>query len=112
MDWLKNPTILMLGGVGVLVVYILFRNKTPPQSSVTSVGDSINTGPFAASNSYLDGNGVQHIVATDPYGNLDGYGSLPPDVNNPQMGQLSSYAGLMSGQYLVPPYGGTTPYYS
>jgi len=105
MDWLKNPTILIMGGLGVVVVFLLFRNKDSGTQDTTTT----NTRPVGGSYSYLDGSGYQHLTATDPNGNLVGYSSLPPDTSNPQPNQLSSYVGSMSGQYLVPPYGGTTP---
>lgn len=113
-DWYKNPTILLMAGAGVLVVFVLSRNKKAASTSTTSSdqGDITNTGPVGGSYSYLDGSGMQHIVATDPNGNLVGYSNLPPDTSNPEPNQLSSYVGSMSGQYLVPPYGGNTPYYA
>jgi len=116
-DWLTNPTILIVGAVGVFAAIILLRNQqsssTPTTSgTVTSLGESASTTPVGQSYQYLDGNGMQHIIATDPNGNLVGYNSLPPGTSMPQTGQMASYVGSMSGQYLVPPYGGSTPYYS
>jgi hypothetical protein len=123
-DWYKNPIFLVVGGVGIFAAFILLRNQngsntTPP---VSSLGDSAATSPLdpsqtamnpvGGSYSYLDGSGMQHIVATDPYGNLVGYSNLPPSTSMPQTNQLSSYVGSMGGQYLVTPYGGTTPSYS
>jgi len=117
MDWFKNPTVLIVGGIGVVVVYFLMKNNSSsstqtanaPSTTSSTQGDLTNTVPVGQSYSYLDGSGYQHIAATDPYGNLIGYNSLPPDTSNPQPNQLSSYVGSMSGQYLVMPYGYTTP---
>jgi hypothetical protein len=107
MDFLKDPKMLLLGGIGVIVVYLLMKNKGSTTSTSTT-SDSNSTTPVGQSYSYLDGSGYQHITATDPNGNLVSYSSLPPDLSNPQPNQLSTYAGSMSNQ--VPyPYGGVTP---
>ena len=122
MDY-KSPTFLIVAGVGLVAAFILLRNKgssAAPQSTTTSTtGDITNTNspqtdvnPVGGSYSYLDGSGMQHIIATDPYGNLVGYSNLPPDIGNPQANELANYVGSMSGNYLLQPYGGTTPYYS
>jgi hypothetical protein len=106
----KSPTVLIVGGIGVIAVFLLMRNNS--SSSTSNTSQTQGTTPVGGSYSYLDGTGMQHITATDPNGNLVGYSNLPPDTSNPQPNQLSSYVGSMSGQYLVSPYGGTTPYYS
>lgn len=115
-DWYKNPIILIVAGVGVFAAYIIMNkgsSATPAQTQdQTQSQQPQQTGVVGGSYQYLDGQGLQHITATDPYGNLVGYSNLPPDMMNPQIGQLSSYVGTMSGQYLVNPYGGTTPMYA
>ncbi|HEY1249250.1 MAG TPA: hypothetical protein VGE97_09700 [Nitrososphaera sp.] len=116
-SWLTNPTVLVVGAVGIFAAIILMRNQqssnTPTTSgTVTSLGNSAATNPVGGSYQYLDGSGFQHIIATDPNGNLVGYNSLPPGTSMPETNQMSSYVGSMSGQYLVAPYGSTTPYYS
>jgi hypothetical protein len=114
-NWLTNPTVLIVGAVGVVAAFILMRNKGSSTTTTTTStqGDITNmTNPVGGSYSYLDGSGMQHITATDPYGNLIGYSNIPPGTSEPQSSQLSTYAGSMSGQYLVAPYGATSPYYS
>ena len=107
-----NPKILIIGGVGLVVVFFLMRNNSSSSASTPPPNTNAVTQPVGGSYSYLDGSGYQHITATDPNGQLVGYSSLPPDTSNPQPNQLATYVGSMSGQYLVPPYGGTTPYYA
>jgi|SRR5215469_797513 len=133
MEFLKNPLVL-IGAGGVVLVLFLMKNQgssqnpttagnlsspnttgaqTPDVSSLSSNGQTA-VNALGGTYSYLDGTGVQHIIATDPYGNLVGYSSLPPGTSNPQPGQLSSSIGMMGGgYYLFPPYGGyTNPIYS
>jgi len=124
MNYLTDPKILLLAGVGLVVVYLLMRNQgttnnpnqfadtSVPTNSLTPQTASSGLNPVGGSYSYMDGTGMQHLIATDPYGNLVGYSNMPPNIGNPESGQLSSYVGSMSGQYLAQPYGGTTPYYS
>jgi len=122
----KNPIFLIVLGVGGFAAYILLKDQgTPttaqqaqPMNSPLNPQGNINNSPDMAINpvggsySYMDGSGAQHIIATDPYGNLVGYSNLPPDTSQPQTNQMASYVGGMSGQYLVPPWGSTSPYYS
>ena len=122
-EWYKNPTILIVGGIALFAGFILLRNQNsaaPSQSATpTNLGQATTltsngqtqTGPVGGTYSYLDGSGQEHIIATDPNGNLASYAALPPSTSMPQAGQLSSAVGNMSGWGIVLPYGGTTPYY-
>ena len=103
-EWYKDPKILIIGGVAIFGMVILLRNQnnttsstSPGITSQTTDPTAMNTGNNAIGGtySYLDGSGVQHIIATDPNGNLVNYAALPPDTGNPQVGQLSSYVGSM-----------------
>jgi hypothetical protein len=89
-NWYTQPKFLMLGGVGVVVIFLLMRNKG---SSQTAPVASTTTNPVGGSYSYLDGSGIQHIIATDPQGNLTSYASVPPDTTQPT-GQLLGYGSL------------------
>jgi hypothetical protein len=114
-EWYTNPKILIGGGVALVAAFILLRKP-----ATTTQTPEARTNPVGGTSTYLDGTGMQHIVATDPQGNLVGYNSLPPSTSVPQTGQLSTYAGNMStyagsmaGVTLQQPYGGwTPPYYS
>lgn len=122
--WYSNPKILIVGGVAAFAAFILLRNQKPATTNSNQGAPSQQQmqqqNPIGGTYTYLDGDGMQHIIATDPQGNLVGYNSLPPNTSMPQGGQLStyagnmtSYAGSMSGAYLQQPYGGwTPPYYS
>ncbi|HEY7419299.1 MAG TPA: hypothetical protein VH593_29215 [Ktedonobacteraceae bacterium] len=128
-EWYKNPVFLIGGAAAIFVAVILLRNQnaTPststqptattgqfgvPTNNLTQSTTSQGLNPVGGSYSYLDGTGMQHIIATDPYGNLVGYSNLPPGTSQPQPNELSSYIGSMSGQYLVQPWGSTTPIYA
>jgi hypothetical protein len=123
MEWYKNPTILIVGGVALVAGFILLRNQNT-SSATPQVGTSSNpqlsnlqtsgTTPVGQSYSYLDGSGIEHMVATDPYGNLTSYQTTSADASTADYsGQLSSYVGMMGSQPMfLNPYGGTTPYYS
>jgi len=128
-EWYKDPKILIIGGVAIFGAIILLKPKnsgTAPTASPGITAPNITTGvdlsqtgqnPLGAGYSFMDGSGMQHIMATDPYGNLITYASEPPqayssDPMGPQMSWPSYAAGGMSGQYVVNPYGGTSPYYS
>lgn len=125
-EWYKNPTILIVAGVGVLAGFILLRNQKAQPSTTSNTqqpvsqnnpqnitAQAMNGGVIGGSYSYLDGTGMQHIVATDPYGNLVGYNNMPPSVGNPQPGELSGYVGAMgTSPYMTSSYGAGTPYYS
>jgi|SRR5215471_2134150 len=123
-DWLTSPTALIVGAVGIFAAIILMRNQNQSTTAgtVSSLGGSAATSPTSGATDsgnpiggtyqYLDGTGAQHIIATDPNGYLVGYSNLPPGTSMPQTNQMASYVGSMSGQYLVPPWGGSSPYYS
>lgn len=105
-EWYKNPTVLMIGGVGIFAAIILMRNQGQSGGS-QNVGDL--TTPVGQSYSFLDGSGIQHIIATDPNGNLVNYAAIPPSISTPYAGELSSVVGSMSNygsgsNYLGGPY--------
>src|SRR5215831_8773415 len=109
---LKDPKILGLGVVGLVVLFLLMRNKGGGSTVAPQTDATTTTTPIGQSYSYLDGSGYEHLTATDPYGNLVNYSSIPPSVGQPQTGQMPTYVGGMSGVSTVSPYGGTTPPYS
>lgn len=120
-NWLKNPTILIIGAVVLVGGYVLLKNNqgsATPQTGTSSNPQLSNLGnsgqtPVGQSYSYLDGSGMQHLTATDPYGNLTSYQTMPPSFYDPSTsGQLASYVGMMGSPMFMNPYGGTTPYYS
>ena len=120
MDFLKNPMVLIVGAVGIFAAVILLRNQPTSNNQIQSQGtqsqnldpNATAVNPVGGTYSYLDGTGYEHIIAMDPYGNLIGYSNLPPGTSQPQSGQMASYVSSMSGQYLVSPYGYTTPPYA
>lgn len=124
MDFLKNPTVLIVGAVAVIAGFILLRNQgSSTNASTTSnntgsspvqqgSGGATTTNAQGGTYSYMDGSGLQHIIATDPQGNLVGYASTQPQFGATQS-QLPTYIGGMSGVPLVNPYVMSgTPYYS
>lgn len=119
----KDPKLLILGGVALVAgFFILKNNQGSTQGSPTSVDTSGNatTGSTAETGNsviggaytYLDGSGIQHIVATDPNGNLVNYGAEQPAFSSPSSGQLSTYTGytgsIMNGTPWL--YGGSPNY--
>lgn len=76
-EWFKDPKILLLGAVGVGVVFILMRNKgsaAQPQTQNIGFGGMdasmvppSNGAPLGAYSSALDGSGSQHLSAAMPY---------------------------------------------
>jgi hypothetical protein len=123
-DWYKNPTVLIVAGVAIFGAIILLRNQNSSGSSTSSstspqIADplanpgSSATTPVGQSYTYLDGSGIQHIITTDPQGNLSNYASVQPQYTTAQQGQISSVVGSMSGIPLVNPYVMSgTPYYA
>lgn len=115
MDFLKNPTILIVGAVALVAGYVLLQNKGKSSTgAVTNPGQSVATDPTMASSSnytWLDGSGVEHVIATSPNGDMNTYAS-DSAAYDPYLyaGQLSSY-NWASGIY-TNPYGGHTPPYS
>lgn len=121
---LKDPKVLILGGVALVAGFFILKNNQGSSSSgsVTPVDTSGNatTGSTAETGnaviggaySYLDGSGVQHIIATDPNGNLISYGAEQPAFSSPSSGQLSTYTGyggtIMNGTPWL--YGGSPNY--
>jgi hypothetical protein len=105
-EWYKNPTILIVGVVALVGGYILLKNQgassTPSSTGSTASNASTNTTPVGGSYSYLDGSGIQHIIATDPNGNLNTYANTPPGTGQPDSGQLGSYVGMMGLPYNMP----------
>lgn len=115
-EWWKDPKILIIGGVAAFAGFILLRNQnsssTPSQTNQTNNPQGQNTVPVGGSYTYLDGNGVQHMTMTDPYGAIQNYNTTAPTPMFPQTNQLATYVGGMSPYMYSQPYGGTTPYYS
>lgn len=98
-DWYKNPTVLIVAGVAIFGGLILLRNQGSTGTGQQNVGNfdmSNLTTPVGQSYSYLDGSGIQHLVATDPNGNLTSYDTVPPSIATPYAGELSSYVGSLS----------------
>jgi hypothetical protein len=130
-EWYKNPTILIVGAVALVGGYVLLKNQgassTPSSTGSTASNPSTNTTPVGGSYSYLDGSGVEHIIATDPNGNLNTYANVPPGDSSSlwggyggsnvatygaaQSGQLGSYVGMMGGMF-NPSWMGYSPYYA
>jgi hypothetical protein len=116
-EWWKDPKFLMIGGVAIFAGFILLRNQNASTANTTNpnqfptTNPANNTTPVGQSYSYLDGTGMQHLVATDPNGQLTSYQSVSPQDPS-QTGQLGSYVGMMGNPMFVNPYGGWSPYYS
>lgn len=107
-EWYKDPKILIIAGVALFGGFILLRNQNSGSVQPSSSSQGTTT-PVGGSYTYLDGSGIQHMVMTDPNGNLVSYNTTSP---NPQSNQLSTYTGMMSPYMYSQPYGGNTPYYS
>lgn len=113
MEWYKNPTILVVAGVGIFAAIILLRSQNTTQGPQISNLDTSGQTPVGGSYQYLDGNGVQHLIATDPNsGALNYYATMSPPFPGASENELASYVGSMSHGAYMQPYGGTTPYYS
>lgn len=118
---LKDPKLLAIGAVALVAGYVLLKNKGSTSGSVTPVdtsggattGSTAETGNNAIGGTYtyLDGSGVQHIIATDPQGNLTSYAAEQPSFSSPSQGQLSTYSGYQgtfnNSQWM---YGGSPAY--
>lgn len=124
----KDPKLLILGGVALVAGYFILKNNQSSSSGSTTAGTSALTNqptdtgnttmlnsagePIGGSYTYLDGSGVQHIIATDPNGNLVSYGADQPAYSSPSSGQLSTYAGYSGSLANGTPwlYGGSPNY--
>lgn len=95
-EWYKNPTILIVAGVGIFAAVILMRNQNSSTSATNTsqqTSTDTTTTPVGQSYTYLDGSGVQHIIATDPNGAITQYAAVPPSTSTPYAGEMSSYVG-------------------
>lgn len=120
----KDPKLLILGGVALVAGFFILKNNqgssasspTPVDTSgnatTGSTSETGNTTELGGAYTYLDGSGVQHIIATDPNGNLVSYGADQPAFSSPSSGQLSTYTGYMGNISNGTPwlYGGSPNY--
>lgn len=124
-ELLSNPTVLIVGAVVIVAGIVLLRGQSSsPNTSQTSTtggtspidpssSGATTTNAQGGTYSYLDGSGMEHIIATDPNGNLVSYAATPPNFTTTGS-DVGSYAGSLSGaSSLVNPYVMSgTPYYS